>query len=849
MTFSDYTQKTVQEVFKELQSSSVGLNQQEVVLRQQKYGYNEFPQNHNTIITIFLRQLTSPFFYLIAFAAVISFFIGEKIDGMVIVATALINVFLGFFQEYRAEKAISLLRKFIPQQVKVLRLASVKENVSEEQLIEKKYLVPGDIVLLEAGDIVPADMRIFEQESFIVDESLLTGESVPVTKSIEKKNEVVKEIFKANNILFTGSSVVSGKAKGIVIGTRNNTVLGGITRLVSITNRQSTYEKGILYFCKLILRVVLVTIFLIFTLNLLVKGPGDIFSLILFSVALIISILPEALPAVITFALAKGSMKMANQHVVVRRLSAIEDLGNIEILCSDKTGTITENKLSLEKVISFDQVKCLLYGILSSSGYKKDEKILNPFDASLISYAKKDVLLAAKEYQIISELPFDSSRMCSSILVRDHSGEKMLIVKGAPEIIFKKTSKEGSFHIHQEVRQAVEQEGINGKRVLAIGFRKIDNNTFSKGYDQSQEKDLTFLGYFVFEDPLKPTTIEAIRLSKKLGVQIKIITGDSKEVSEYVAKKINLMTADQVAILGEELEAMSEVDFDQACLDHVVFARISPEIKYNIIKSLQKKYDVGFLGEGINDAPALKIANVAITVPSASDISREVSDVVMLKKDLCVLVDGIKEGRHIFANINKYIKFTLASNFGNFYSIAIISLFTSYLPMLPVQILLGNLLSDFPLISIATDSVDPEELKKPKLYQLHHLLPFITIMALVSTVFDIIFFLIFKGHHPSQIQTLWFVASMLTEFGLVYIMRTNHLFWKAKRPSFALLFFTIVAFLICIALPFLGIGQELFHFVQPSIISIFIVVGLVILYLIASEIVKLEYFHRTLHKK
>lgn len=832
MHFSEYTNKDADQVLVALKSSRAGLSKKAVAVLQKRYGFNEIATKGNKTLDIFLRQCKSPFFYLIFFAAGVSFLIGEKIDGFVITVTGIINVAIGVFQEYRAEKSVSLLKKFIPQHVKVLRN-------NKKEIIEKKLLVVGDIVILEAGDIVPADLRIIELENLLVDESVLTGESVPVGKSLAPEKKTIKEIFQAHNIAFTGTSIIGGKAKGVVVAIGRETAFGEIASLVSTTTRKSAYEKNIIYFCRLILRIVVVTIAVIFVLNIWIKGFSDFFNLTLFSVALIISILPEALPAVVTFALSKGSIKMAKNHVVVQRLSAIEDLGNIEILCTDKTGTLTENKLSLEKIVSSDQKKCLQYALINND--HENKKTFNPFDAAIKDRAFDAVLAELKKNTVLAELPFDSLRMRSSMIVQNAKGEKMIIVKGAPEIILKKCSTLSGNFVKKEIQEEIAQEGLSGKRVLGIAFKKIEHT--KEKLTLSDEKGLTFLGYFVFTDPLKKSAEEAIRLAKKMGVQIKIITGDSREVSGYVAREVGLIADSKGVMLGEELDKMLPDDFDQACQENVVFARVSPQTKHAIIKSLQKHYEVGFLGEGINDAPALKIANVAIAVPSASDISREVSDVVMLQKDLRVIIEGIKEGRVIFSNINKYIKCTLASNFGNFYSIAAISLFINYLPMLPVQILLGNLMSDFPLVTIATDSVDVEELRKPKAYQLHMMLPLIIALALVSTVFDLLFFTIFRSREPGIVQTLWFVQSMLTELVLVFIVRTRYLFWKAKRPNLSISLFTLFIGILTVALPFLSFGQELFHFVAPSVLSLLLVCALVVAYFILSEIVKLIYFH------
>jgi Mg2+-importing ATPase len=838
MSFSQYTNKDSREIILNLKTSESGLSKKEVVLRQKEFGLNEIKAKSINAWEVFVRQLKSPFTYLLFLAALISFFVGEKMDFYVITIAVGINIVIGFFQEYRAERAIYILRRFMSQNVKVLRQGC-------EEIIDKKELVPGDIVLLEAGDRVPADLRILKVENFLVDESSLTGESVPVSKIAEALPQEVSQIFQVKNMLFTGSLIISGKAQAIVVATGGHTAFGEIAEIVASGKRQGAYEKSIIYFCKLILKIVVTTIVLLFAANLLVKGLGNFLELLLFSVALIVSILPEALPAVVTFSLSKGSMQMAKRNVVVRRLSAIEDMGNIEVLCTDKTGTLTENKLALQKIVASDKRKCLLYGLLSSDLNDHKQSILNPFDLALFEKSPEDFWHEYKKYKIIFELPFDSYRMRSSYIIENKKGERFLITKGAPEIILDLCSKISDSSSRKEIKEDAQKEGQEGRRVLGIAFKKISASRQGGQKDRitvEDEKGLNFLGYFVFEDPLKPSTQEAVKMAKSLGVRIKVITGDSKEVAGYVAKKIKLISNSNDVVSADELEKMTPDEFDDAC-DHMqVFARISPQLKYKIVKSLEKRYEVGFLGEGINDAPALKISNVAIVVQSASDVSREVSDIVLLKKDLKVIIEGIEIGRKIYSNINKYIKNTLASNFGNFYSVAVISLFINFLPMLPVQILLGNLLSDFPLISIANDNVEPDELKKPKMYQLSYVLPLIMVLALISTVFDFIFFSIFFRQSPAVIQTLWFIESMLAEFILVFIVRTSHPIWKSSRPAFSLILLSVIGVFVSIFLPFSPIGRQLFHFVSPPMIPLLIVFGLLLGYGILSELTKLAYF-------
>lgn len=831
MEFFKYTNKTLEEIFKELNASFSGFANQEIELRQKRDGLNEIKSGGVNIGSVLSRQLKSPFAYLLLAAAILAFIIGEKIDFFVIASVVLINVLLGFFQEYRAERAIYLLKKYISHNVKVLRQ-------SKEELIDKKNLVVGDIVLLEAGDRVQADLRIIKVENFLVDESALTGESVPASKCSEPLSVEVREVFEAKNILFAGTSVISGKAECIVINIGENTAFGKIAEMVSNAHQQSSYEKDIVYFCRLVLKIVLATIAFIFVANVLIKGVSSSLEFILFCIALIVSILPEALPAVVTFSLSKGSLIMAKRHAVVRRLSAIEDMGNIDILCTDKTGTLTENKLSLQKVVSSNKRNCLLYGLLASGINDRKHSILNPFDLALFDKSPDDFWREYKKYSMAYELPFDSSKMRSGFVIKHKNGQQYLIVKGAPEVVLDFCGRMSDRSSKKEIKEDVEKEGREGKRVLAVAYKKISKSVVSL----DNEKNMIFLGYFVFEDPLKNSALEAMSLARKLGVKIKIITGDSKEVAGYVAQKVKLIKSTSEVISSAELEKMMPDEFEDACRERQVFSRISPALKYKIVKSLQKEYNVGFLGEGINDAPALKIANVGIVVQSASDVSREVSDVVLLRRDLRVVIEAIQLGRNIYSNINKYIKCTLASNFGNFYSVAVISLFIKFLPMLPAQILLANLLSDFPLISVATDSVDTEELKKPRAYQLNKVLPLIITLALISTTFDFIFFAIFYRQAPGVIQTLWFIESVLTELVLIFSIRTMHLAWRAKKPGFPLVFLSILSGAVVATLPFFAFGQKFFHFASPPIASLLIVFFLVVIYFIVSEAAKLIYF-------
>jgi len=834
MDFSLAATKNIDEILKELETSENGISKIEAKKRLEFFGLNKIKEEKQSKFKIFLLQFKSPFTYLLLLAALISFLIGEKIDGIMILAFVLINATLSFYQTYKAEKIISILKKYFNFKVKVKR-------DGKEIYIEEEELVPGDIVFLESGNLVPADIRITEAKKLLVDESILTGESVLIQKDPKTLSETINEPYLAKNILFTGTSIVSGVCQGVVISTGPETFFGKTAQLTLGLKKESIYEKDIMKFANLILKTVAISILSIFLIKIIIQGKENILDFLLFCVALIVGILPEALPLVITFTFSKGALKLAKERVVVKRLSAVEDLGNIQILCTDKTGTLTENKMSLANIISQDPEKCLKYAIFSSGYFTKKEKTSQgQFDDILWEIGKEKAREEIKKVKFISEIPFDSFRMRNSVLIEDESKKRVLIVKGAPEIILKL-----SLNSDENIKEKITKEEKEGKRTLALAFKEIDKDEISV----EDENNLNFLGFFSFYDPLKKTAKEAINLAKKLGVEVKILTGDSIEIATLIAKEISLIKNENSVISGEDLEKMSEEDFKKACQEYLVFARVSPILKYKIVKTLQENYEVGFLGEGVNDAPALKAAGVGIVVNSAADISKEAADLILLKKDLKVLIEGIQEGRNIFANVNKYIKYALSSNFGNFYSMALISLFIPYLPMLPTQILLENLFSDFPAITIATDKVDIDELKRPRAYQLKDYIPLILILAIVSSIFDFIFFAVFRKSDPSLLRTLWFIESLLTEIALIFSIRTHYYFLKGKAPDFSLSLASISVVFLTLFLPYTNLGKELFHFVEPGFKNLIIIIFLVINYLIISEIVKLNYFKKKINFK
>ena len=829
MTFFEYSNKSIQKLYSELKTEPEnGLTSQAALHLLSTSGKNTIKGKEETPFGIFVRQFKSAFLYMLVGAGIISLFLGEMIDGLMIFAFVIINALLGFYQEFRSHQALKLLGKYVASKTTVLRDGKQKD-------IDSSDLVVGDIVCLTPGDIIRADIRIIEENNLFTDESILTGESVPVKKSSQSLKSPAKVIYKASNVGFSGTTVISGKGKGVVVATGMNTAIGNIAKLTTQTDSSSSFEKNITKLSEFVLRLIGVTLVLVFFSNFLVKGFAiNIPELIVFTIALAVSVIPEALPVVTTFSLSRGALVLAKHKVVVKRLSAIEDLGSIEVLCTDKTGTLTENKLKVTDIKAENPRTAAFFAALVSDGGIKHDKI-DPFDAALWDYLTKKEQASEPKYIRLDEIPFDPQRKRNSAVL-SHEGKTTLYTRGAPEEILKICNKQND----KKYLNWISEQGKLGRRVLALAFRDIQN---SENYDiKKLEKNMTLVGMFSFVDPLKSTAAEALKKAKTLGLSIKILTGDSKDVAAAVAKKIGLIDNIADVITGEKYDLLPDSDKHLAVEHYSVFARVSPEQKYEIIKLLEERHEVGFLGEGINDAPALKIANVALAVQGASDIARDSADIILLNKSLDVIVDGIGEGRKVFANTIKYIKATLASNFGNFFAVATATLISDYLPLLPLQILLLNLLSDFPMISIATDTVEPADLEKPETYNLREIAFISIVLGTVSTIFDFIFFALFYKISPSVLQTNWFIGSVITELMLFFSIRTKGVFYKAKRASSFIIFLSVGVILLTLALPFTTIGQKAFNFTPPifhHLSLVFLVVGL---YFVSTETVKLFYY-------
>ncbi len=837
MGFSEFTDLTTTSCLSKLGSEASGLTEIEVKERLQKYGENKITSQEITSWQIFLRQFKSPFVYLLFVSFLILLILGEVIDAFMVLLFVGINTVLGFYQEYKSESAVKLLKKYLVSKIRVVRSG-------EEKNIQTEVLVPGDVIILEPGDIIPADVRFIESNNISVDEEVLTGESQPVQKYSNLIKSEIKEIYKAENIGFSGTTVVGGKGKAVVFATGGVTNYAKIVELTSETERESTFEKELGRFSKFTLLIVLATLIFVVVTSIAIKPDPSFIELALFSIALAVSVIPEALPVVTTFSLSIGAVHLAKKNVVVKRLSSIEDLGALEVLCSDKTGTLTENKLTLEEVYAKDEEECVLKANLASSDPALSRNVQNnAFDIALaVKLDQQGHKKSLSLFNKIDEIPFDPNRRRVTVVVTDHT-ETYLVTRGSPEDIL--AICELSKVEYKKLLEWTSSMGKKGKRVLAVAERKL-NQEEAKDVLKC-EKNLKFLGLITFSDPIKESAYVAVNSAKKLGVSVKILTGDSPEVAASVAREVKLIESYDEVITGWDFDKLSIEAKHGAVERYKVFARVTPQQKYDIIKLLQEKYSVGFLGEGINDAPALKIANVGIVVDGAADVARESSDIVLLKRDLKVILDGIEGGRTVFENTSKYITATMASNFGNFFAVALVAPFIKFLPMLPLQILLVNLLSDFPMILVATDNVDEELLTTPKRYNLKSFATKSLSFGIISTVFDFITFGTFFRMGEKPLQTYWFIESIITELLFLFSIRSTKSILSAKPASKPLIYLTLIAIFLTVFVPFTEVGKNVFGFIHPDSKGLLIVVGVVFAYLLSNEVVKfaIRKFKRT----
>lgn len=832
-----YAAMETPELFSTLQSQAEGLSGAEAALRFKRFGPNALKTHHSvSALRMFVRQLSSPLSLILIFAAGISALAGQWADMSIVMLIVLISAVLSFFQEYSASQALEKLRSQIRIQSEVIRDGKACRVNAEE-------IVPGDILLLSAGSLIPADGILLEANDFYVNQSALTGESFPVEKK-PGRGEASGELADQKNIVFMGTNVRSGTARVLVSTTGLQTEFGKIAERLAITPEYSEFEKGIREFGYLLTRMIALLVLAVFIINILRHQP--VMESLLFAIALAVGLAPELLPAILNINLAKGAQMMAKSGVIVRRLSAIENLGSMDILCTDKTGTLTEGAVHLDGALNFkgepsEEVKKKAY---INAAFQTG--ITNPLDEAILALEKPEISGVEK----LKEIPYDFSRKRLSVIVNGPGGgdKALLITKGALESI----TGICRFYREEESLKDLDEAGLcglrekfslwssQGYRVLGLATRDVPcKETYSAAQD---EVEMIFEGFLLFFDPPKADVRQTLKDLLEIGVQVKVITGDNPLVAGQVAKAIGLSSGDILSF--GKLKALSDEELQKVVLQTAIFAEVDPYQKERIITSLKKSgHVVGYMGDGINDAPALHAADIGISVDKAVDVAKEAADFVLLRQELSVLLEGIKEGRRTFANTLKYIFTTTSANFGNMLSMAASSLFLPFLPLLAKQILLNNFLSDIPALGMPGDSVDEEAILKPHRWNIRMIRNFMIVFGSISSLFDLATFgllLWVARGTQAQFQTGWFIESLLTELLVALVIRTRKVFYKS-RPGKLLLVSSLLVGLFTLTLPY-GPISSLMGFIPLPLWLMGMLVFLSLLYVVVVEGVKRIFF-------
>jgi Mg2+-importing ATPase len=785
------------------------------------------------------RQVGSPLVLILVFAAAVSLSLSEWVDAGIILAIVIGSSLLGFYQEYRASAAVEELKKRLALTCRVVR-----DGV--ERMVHADALVPGDVLVLSAGNLIPADGRILEASDFLVSEASMTGESFPV----EKQPGVVRgdaPLARRTNVVFLGASVRSGTARVLVVETGRRTVFGAIAARLRARAPETNFAHGLRHFGYLLIQAMVVIVLFVLTVNLLLHRP--LIESLLFSVALAVGLSPELLPAIVSVTLSAGARAMSKEGVIVRRLDAIENLGSMTVLCTDKTGTLTEGTIVLADATDPYGRTSAAVRQLAFLNAAFETGIDNPIDAAIVS-AGEQAGLSATGHAKIDEIPYDFLRKRLTIVMAEGGdAERHLIVtKGAflnVLSICTQVERDGAVGaltnaVIAELSAHYEAKGKAGFRVLALATRAV----LAKGaYQRHDEAEMVFAGFLLFLDPAKADAARVVGDLGKLNVEIKVITGDNRFVTGHLAAAVGL---DPTSMLtGDALAKLDDEALWHAAPKTSLFAEVDPQQKERIVRALQRTgHSVGYLGDGINDAPALHAADVGISVDHAVDVARESADIILLKRDLDVLRTGVADGRRTFANTLKYISITTSANFGNMVSMAIAAPLLPFLPLIAKQILLNNFLSDVPSMAISTDRVDAGRVTHPQRWDITQIRRYMIVFGLLSSTFDLLTFaalLLLFHAGEATFQTTWFVVSLLTELGVVLILRTRGPAWRS-RPSDLLLWTTVAATAFALATPFFGRVSTLFGFVPLSTVEMGTVVGIVIAYLAATEFAKRWFF-------
>jgi len=838
-------------LFEQLHTSERGLTSQEAGRRLDEVGPNEpVPARRTSIVLQILRLFVNPLIIILLIASLVSALLGELVNASIIVVMVLLSIVLNFIQTYRSQRAAERLRERVAPTATVLRDGNWIE-------LPRRELVPGDIIRLTAGDMVPADARLLQARDLHIQQAALTGESLPVEKdAIDLKSEP-QSPAEARNMVFLGTSVVSGMATALVISTGQTTAFGDIAAHLAVRPPETEFERGTRQFGFLIMQTVFFLVLFVFLVSIALQR--DLLESLLFAVALAVGLTPEFLPMITTVTLTQGAIHMARQKVIVKHLSAIQNFGSIDVLCSDKTGTLTSGEMVLDRhldPLGNPTEKVFLLAYLNSfyeTGVKHplDAAILrkgntNPLDAAILQHGHPDV----GRYRKRDEIPFDFERRRLSIVVEMDS-ECLLVTKGAPEGLLDLCATyevDGQQHpLDREARarcEAIYQElSARGYRVLAVAYRPV---LPKEVYRVADEMDLVLVGFVTFFDPPLEGIPEALQALHQDGVKVKILTGDNERVARYICSQVGLETGR--VVLGEELDRMSDPALAHVAEQITVFARVSPAQKNRIILALKRRgHVVGFLGDGINDAPSLYAADVGISVATGVDVAKDAADIILLERGLQVLHSGIIEGRKAFGNVMKYLLMGTSSNFGNMFSMAGASLFLPFLPMLPTQILLNNFLYDLAQVTIPTDNVDPTFIHKPRRWNISIIRDFMVFIGPISSIYDFLtFFALLKLFHASEplFHTGWFVESLATQTLVLFIIRTagNPL---RSRPSLPLMSTALLVVLVGILLPFTPLAIPLGFTPLPGAYFLFLI-GVTSTYLLLVELVKRRLMRRLL---
>jgi Mg2+-importing ATPase len=822
-------------VLKDLRSSPAGLSAEEAASRLKEYGENTIKeQKKSTPLLLFLSQFKNPIILILLAATGISAATGDWNDSLIILAIILGSSILSFLQEYSAGNAVKELRSKIQIKSTVLRNGKPSE-------IPSSMVVPGDIITLSAGSLIPADGLILECHDFFVNQSILTGEAFPVEKKAETSPEDAT-LAERRNCVFMGTSVRSGTAVMLVVQTGASTEFGQIAKNLTLRPPETEFERGVRRFGYLLTQIMLFLTLAVFAINVIFQKPA--IDSLLFSVALAVGITPQLLPAIISITLAKGSRTMAKEGVIVRRLTAIENFGSMDVLCTDKTGTLTEGVVRLDGAVDVDGQASEAVFHLAYLNSSLQMGMVNSLDAAIVGARSLDISAVKKR----GEIPYDFNRKRLSVIVQE-GGQCTLIVKGALSNILDicdraqidtsvKTMDAGILAGIQKRFAAWSDKGI---RVLGIAQKAVAEKA---QYAIDDEKAMIFTGFLLFFDPPKADVKQTIADLAGYGVGLRIITGDNKLVAMHIADAVGLLVSG--VLTGAELMKLSDEALWNVIETTTLFAEVDPNQKERIILALKKKnHVVGYMGDGINDAPALHAADVSVSVNTAVDVAKEAADFVLMENSLSVLKRGIELGRATFINTLKYIQITTSANFGNMFSMAGASLFMPFLPLLPKQILLINFMTDFPAITIANDGVDKEAVAKPRRWDIAFIKRFMITFGLISSAFDYLTFAVLLIGFKAQeglFQSGWFVLSILTELLVLLVMRTRRPFFKSK-PAPILLYTTIGVGIVTLLLPYLPPTQLLGIAPIPPFILLALL-GIAALYIVTTEIAK-HYFYRT----